>query len=545
MIPLSLKPANRATNSHIFFILLIALVGCVLYANSLGGDFQWDDILLIKKNLNLRSQDTALTAFFRPLYTSLRYYRPLQELSYTLDYSLWKLNPIGYHLTSIGLHITNAILLYFFCYLFVGRRIPAFWAAFLFCCHPALTEPVNYISSRSDLLVAFFTLLVFIFYVKNHIFISAACFGLAFLSKESALIIPFLLLCYEGSSRKRYRNLWSFFALTVLFCGILIVVTPQKIFHPPNISYFLSMPKAFLTYLRAWLLPFGIYKTWSIAPVQSLRDPFFMFPVLGLVLFFFLVFKYRHISKIAFFGIIWFFVSLVPFIVIVYPFGLIQLFPFSFAWIYTPAMGLGLVLASCLSSNEKLNQFRKRILSICLTVVVLLFSIQTIRINTLWSGPALAFNQYIFDRLPPNSKPLFLSKLGMVYAQNNKTSQALDLFKAALATGGKDNDALADIGTIFLQEGRLDLALRCYEEALRQNPDLVPVHYNLGLLHLMNQDTEAAIQEFEKTAELDPTHADAHYNLTILYARKNDTERASEEYEKTIRLDPQAFREIQ
>ncbi|MDQ1274196.1 MAG: hypothetical protein QG591_2826 [Planctomycetota bacterium] len=36
-------------------------------------------------------------------------YRPLVTLTYFIDYTLWHLNPLGYHLTNLLLHCLNAV----------------------------------------------------------------------------------------------------------------------------------------------------------------------------------------------------------------------------------------------------------------------------------------------------------------------------------------------------------------------------------------------------------------------------------------------------
>ncbi|PIZ84228.1 MAG: hypothetical protein COX96_04905 [Candidatus Omnitrophica bacterium CG_4_10_14_0_2_um_filter_44_9] len=59
-------------------------------------------------------------------------------------------------------HLLNACLLYVFLVLLLHSRGGPFFAAVLFVAHPVFSEPVNYIASRSDLLVGtFFCLQLF------------------------------------------------------------------------------------------------------------------------------------------------------------------------------------------------------------------------------------------------------------------------------------------------------------------------------------------------------------------------------------------------
>src|SRR3989338_7726737 len=108
----------RLMRAWVLFLALGALV-FTLYSVSLGHPFLFDEENIILKNLSL--QDPALwpelfkQGFFymqdraRPLWT--QYYRPLTALSFALDFSVWKGNPLGYNLTNIFLHLTLCFLL--------------------------------------------------------------------------------------------------------------------------------------------------------------------------------------------------------------------------------------------------------------------------------------------------------------------------------------------------------------------------------------------------------------------------------------------------
>ena len=80
---------------YILSISLIIILGFAVYSNSLKGKFIWDDKILIEDNVYIKSlthlpkiftKDTGAGAGER--YSS---YRPLQILTYLVNYSLWKL----------------------------------------------------------------------------------------------------------------------------------------------------------------------------------------------------------------------------------------------------------------------------------------------------------------------------------------------------------------------------------------------------------------------------------------------------------------------
>ena len=103
-------------------------------------------------------------------------YRPLFMVSFALNYAIWDLDPWGYHLFNVAIHILCSILVYLVTFQFLrfgwdreesdpeSHRTVALFAALIFAVHPIQTETVTYIISRSELLATFFylgTLLLF------------------------------------------------------------------------------------------------------------------------------------------------------------------------------------------------------------------------------------------------------------------------------------------------------------------------------------------------------------------------------------------------
>jgi hypothetical protein len=85
----------------------IALVGALVYVNALHNPFVYDDHRLIIDNTSL----TDLHNWRAILYHDIS--RPLVNLSYAIDYAIWRgANPVGFHLTNLAIHVVNILLLY-------------------------------------------------------------------------------------------------------------------------------------------------------------------------------------------------------------------------------------------------------------------------------------------------------------------------------------------------------------------------------------------------------------------------------------------------
>ncbi|MCA1658014.1 MAG: hypothetical protein LC627_01810, partial [Verrucomicrobiaceae bacterium] len=147
--------------------LFLAALIFGLYAPTLRNDFVWDDTALILRDPLIRSWQLVPEAFQHFLFTDATpsdFYRPVQRLTYLLDYAAYIFQPAGYHVTSILWHIAATLAL-----LLLGgellelfgveerkRRFIAFLAALAWAIHPVHTAAVAYISGRADPLAAAF-----------------------------------------------------------------------------------------------------------------------------------------------------------------------------------------------------------------------------------------------------------------------------------------------------------------------------------------------------------------------------------------------------
>jgi hypothetical protein len=98
------------------------------------------------------------------------FYHPLRWISFGLDYVLWWNEPFGYHLTSLLIHGSNAVIFYFVALWLVASSCPgplltpailratAGVAALFFGIHPLRVEPVAWASARGELLAGLFFL---------------------------------------------------------------------------------------------------------------------------------------------------------------------------------------------------------------------------------------------------------------------------------------------------------------------------------------------------------------------------------------------------
>jgi hypothetical protein len=218
------------------------------YANSMTGDFVWDDQFQVVRNETIRSLGNLPQAFSGSLWSFMyseggsgneifkRYYRPLQTVVYMFAYAIGGLSPWLFHLFNVALHTGTTVLVYIFAVQMGVEAITALLAAALFAVHPIHTEAVSWIAGVGDLscgLFYFAGLCAFIYFLKHRKASSAWLFSLCFLgallSKEVGITLPIaaglLVLGLPGEIRPTRKDL-PWLALPL---GVLLVYTGLRI----------------------------------------------------------------------------------------------------------------------------------------------------------------------------------------------------------------------------------------------------------------------------------------------------------------------------
>src|SRR5260370_21616205 len=159
-----------------------------------------------------------------------------------LDYTIWGMNPFGYHLTSVLFHTVNAVFFYFVALallrLVLRDRskelqawipIGALFAALLFALHPLRVESVAWVTERRDVVSGMFFLLAILAYLRGNPDVPGApirgqyywaCFGffiLALLSKEIAVTLPVILLILDVYPLRRLGTGFTMFLEKIPF----------------------------------------------------------------------------------------------------------------------------------------------------------------------------------------------------------------------------------------------------------------------------------------------------------------------------------------
>lgn len=211
---------NLAAGRFFLLAIVVAILAAGVFSPGLGGGFLLDDDHTIVDNplirvevLSLDSMMDAAASFFAGNGT-----RPLAMMSFGLDY--WRqgaLDPAGFKATNLAIHALTALVLAFFLrrlLCMAGWPMPraalvALTLALVWAVHPLQVSSVLYVVQRMQALASLFVLLALWEYLRLrqaemdgrpavlHGLALAACWGLALLSKEDAILLPAYTLVLE------------------------------------------------------------------------------------------------------------------------------------------------------------------------------------------------------------------------------------------------------------------------------------------------------------------------------------------------------------
>lgn len=553
----------KETYRHLVYqIILISSVVIFSYANALKNKFVFDDNSLVVENWMLDGWHNIPRLLTSGYWSSTGHsgglYRPIPMISFLLERSIGGLNPLVYHLDNILLHFFCCLLIFLILRKLTSDRKLAFLAVLLFAAHPVHVEAVAWVSGRAELLWSFFFLSSFYLYITSKsvkgLLASGFLFLLALFSKESAAVLPLILLSYtifferEAGPfpwRKSIVRLSPFIAALCIYIPARAIVlegyvVPTGIYSSLGnltlINRFLTMSEALFHYIRISFLPFGLTADYMF-PAPSIFDYRVLVAIATVALGALFITK-SIIRGLLAFAVVWFFVTLAP-VSNIFPTGIIM----SERALYIPVLGPCIVLASAFSRTLNINRFRLAA-GFAAAFIIGLLSINTVFRNPLWRDQGvfeLHQAQYMKHRteLFPNVW-LYHASLAYLYISQNNFGPDTGHAVAEVLRLDPDNfDGHYLMAELLVHKGEYSDALSEAEKAIRLNPAIGQT-YSLagGILHSMGRDREA-LRMVEKAINLEPDNSDHYLNKGYILASLGMKNRAIAAFEQTARLTPQ------
>ncbi len=428
-------------------MLWLMLAVSICYANALNGTFQFDDYSVIVNNPGVHSW----AGWAKDLSTGIR---PLLKFSYTLNWTMG-MGVIGFHLTNLLIHLTNAYLVYRLAQAFVQqqwqrdqlRQVPIL-VALLFAAHPIYTEAVTYICGRSTSLMALFYLAGMLAYIsgrtqQNNVKmygLTPLFFVIALGVKETAVTFPLALLLWEYACGGKWKRVltpqWP--SWLVLNMGALIFLfSDSYLAHMERSAQLNSLQgnianqaAAFSYLMRQWALPLWL----NIDPDLPLQNNFsaILLPLVFFLALFALMMACWRVRPWISFALAWAMLQLIP---------------------------LHLFLPRIDIANDRQMYLAGWPLSLALCIEL-----------RLWTN-----------------------------GTRTQAIAALLLLGLTTLTVLRNQDYASEI--------------RLWEDTVMKSPDKARVHNNLGYTYMLARRNDEARREFTTALQLDPRLYKARYNL--------------------------------
>ncbi|HAZ11009.1 MAG: hypothetical protein A2047_00525 [Omnitrophica bacterium GWA2_41_15] len=542
--------------TKITHILFISLIIVIVFSSSLNNKFAWDDKFLIINNPHTKDFMYISKIFSNQLYEGggmhSNFYRPIQLLSFMMDYRIWKLNPFGYHLTSLLLHIFNSALVYLIILAISLSPCIAFITASLFGIAPAISSIVFYTPARSDLLMALFLFLSLWFFIryrqkgKSMLYaVSIVSFALSLICKEMAMMLPLLLVLEISRNPKEGKAQFKILVpyITVLVSYALLRITVLNFAKGTNpiidLSFSATLPlwirlltdfKVIFLYLRILILPLGLHIEWFVEPVRSIFQSGILLYIAGFIIIILVVKKISDKHRLILFGSLWFLFTLLP-VLNIYPISVL----FGEGWLYIPSVGFFIVLSVIFQDIIK-PKLGKIFSAILIALFLIYYAFFTIAYGKVWKDSVSVFTNVL--KYEKNSPFIYLTynNLGMAYSDKGDIERSIEYYKKSISLDPNYFEAYNNLGVSYVASGEIVKAIKSFKRAIRLKKDYMSSYSNLGHLYTLIGFKNRAIEVLNAAIKINPYYYKAYCNLGYVYTDKGDTAKAEEFFKKASSL---------
>jgi tetratricopeptide (TPR) repeat protein len=545
---------------HAPIALPLVVLTVAVYLPVHSFDFvNYDDFDYVVENPNLRG-GLSLASVVHPFTHALgTNWFPINLLSLQLDHAAYGIEPGGYHVTNLALHILASLVLFWTLARMTGAPWRSGVIAAVFAVHPLHVESVAWISERKDVLSGLFWMLTMAAYARfaerpgaARMAVVALCLALGLMAKPLLVTLPFALLLLDywplcrlddeddptrlDLSRVRAAVIekWPLFALIATSSAITVVVQREggAMDFGEQLSAGLRLAnglESYVAYLWAsfWPVDLAVFYphpetiSWAWAGAS------------GTILLAISVatFALRNTASYALVGWLWFLGTLVPMI------GWIQVGMQARAdrYSYIPQIGLAIVVV--FGAHDLLGRSRagRAGLGVLAAAAIAALALTASAQLTHWKDTVT-----LFSRAAAVTANNFVAhrSLGKALVASGRLDEAEAQFLEALRIRPGWSEARLGLADVLVQRGRVTEAIDAYADTQRANPDDVEAagKYGLALLRVGRFDEAAPL--IKRALAANPGAPELHLGMALAANARGDPARAIRHNREALRLTP-------
>lgn len=576
---------------------LLMGVALLAYGPALDGELIWDDDAHVTAPA-LRSLE-GLWRIWTDSRATQQYY-PLVHSAFWLQYQLWGLATVGYHLVNVILHVTSAVLLW---QILLRLGVPgALLAAAIWALHPVNVESVAWISELKNALSGALYLAALLAYLGfdppgtadpasttegpdrrdwSRYRLAFALFVAALLSKTVTASLPaaLALIFWWKDGRldwaRRGLPLIPFFTvgaalgLTTAWVERYVLGAEGEAFTLGWLDRVLVAGRALWFYLGKLVWPSNlifVYPRWSVDPSSYAQ---WAYPAAAVAAVAALWALRARIGRAPLVAALYFIGTLFPAL------GFFNIYTFNYSFVadhfqYLASIGpIAAAAAVIVTAFARLGLWTKATgAAACAALLIVLAGLSWHQahlygnLETLYRDimtrdsrgllahlnlgvvylrqgrhdEAIAVYQNVIKMKPDYTRAY--NNLGAVYATLGRHAEAAAVYEQALAVDPKFAEARYHLALAREAQGRLDEAIAAYEGAVAGLPDMAPAALGLGRAYVAAGRHAEAVEPLKRAVARDPQLAEAHYLLGVAYGALGRSGEAIEAYRVAVGIMP-------
>src|SRR3989344_2536025 len=251
------------------------------------------------------------------------------------------------------------------------------------------------------------------------------------------------------------------------------------------------------------------------------------------VLIFFFIKAYKK-SRIIFFSIGWFLITMLPFSNILPQYTIM-----AERYLYLASFGFAVFITFWIfkiKDIEPVKKYSKPIVAVLILLIASSYLAITVQRNMEWKDNFTLLSADL-ETNPYGTK--INNALALHYRDKEDYERAVQYASKAIELASRNHNAYENLGTISAYKGNYDEAIKLYKKSIEISPDFYLAHNNLGLVYANIGKFDEAIKEMKESIRLNPYESDYYYNLALIYGFNGDKDKARELLMKGLEIEPE------
>jgi len=555
------SPAGDAGRWREFLLhaAVIILAGLWIYSPAYHGDWLWDDDQLLTQNPVVQSGSLKGLAKLW-FYPDGADFFPLSYSALWAQWPFFKNQPTGYHVTTILLHLSGALVLWA---LLARMRIPGAWlSSLIFAIHPVAVESVAWVSETKNTLSLPLCLFSCLCWVsqdderepsrRSRLYgLSILFFLLAMLAKTSMVALPVVLLLHawwkRGTVTLRDVVRAAPFFLISLVLGIITIqyqhgraIGAETILVGGVASRIATAGMAILFYLKQIVWPVNllpIYPRWEVDPPKVWQ--FLAWPVIAAAAAW--IWANRGTAarpqwgRHAALGLGFFLLMVLPVL------GFVTISYMRITWvadhfIYLPMIGvIALIGAMATRWYERSTESAQPLILAGGAIVLATCGLLSFRYANAWASEDALWTHTLKTN---NNAWQAHNRLGAKKFSRGDIEGGYYHFSQSTKLRPDLGETHNNLGSALSAKGRLDEAIKEFTAACRLTPHVPAMHVNLANSLFQVGRFQEASEKFRWLLEKEPNNPALINNLAVTLFKQGNKEEAVRLFRRALELSP-------